>query len=50
MGLHKNDEKFKTLKMGKLEKGVYIVDYKEPINFVIAFAVALATCELKSRI
>ncbi|CAD8122824.1 unnamed protein product [Paramecium sonneborni] len=52
LGLHnnKNEEKLQILKMGKIQTGVFIVDFKEPISLVIAFSVALATCELKSRI
>ncbi|CAD8202666.1 unnamed protein product [Paramecium pentaurelia] len=50
LGLHCNEEKKQVLKMGKIQTGVFIVDFKEPINFVIAFSVALATCDLKSRI
>lgn len=35
--------------MGKIGKGAYIVDYKPPLSFACAFAMALSTCEWKSR-
>ncbi|CAD8123901.1 unnamed protein product [Paramecium sonneborni] len=45
LGLHNNKikKKLEILKIGKIQTGVFIVDFKEPINLVITFNVALAT-------
>ncbi|CAD8116787.1 unnamed protein product [Paramecium primaurelia] len=48
--LHCNEEKQKVLKIGQIQIGQFIVNFKESINLMIAFNIALATCELKQRI
>lgn len=37
------------LKMGKLDTGAFVVDFKEPFSLLFAFAVALSTNEWRSR-